>query len=105
VDGRCEGGPEKDGCHELEDTCAQMRRLEDGREGGQGRTRTVSSLVYYRMSVFVINLGRYILHKHWTLFLYKSAVWFYNDSRFLCTALRIHLHVTAVGVIQITFIS
>ena len=41
VDGRREGGPEKDGCHKLEDTCAQKRRLEDGREGGQGPTRTV----------------------------------------------------------------
>jgi hypothetical protein len=28
-------------CHELEDTCTQKRRLEDGREGGQGPTRTV----------------------------------------------------------------
>jgi hypothetical protein len=34
VDGRCEGGPEEDGCHELEDTCTQKRRLKDGREGG-----------------------------------------------------------------------
>ena len=32
MDGRREGGPEEDGCHKLEDTCAQMRRLEDGRE-------------------------------------------------------------------------
>jgi len=38
--GRCEGGPEEDGCHKLEDTCTQKRRLEDGREGGQGPTRT-----------------------------------------------------------------
>ena len=49
-----EGGPEedgchkledtctqKDGCHKLEDTCTQKRRLENGREGGQGPTRTV----------------------------------------------------------------
>jgi len=41
VDGRREGGPEEDGCHKLEDTCAQKRRLEDGCEGGQGPTRTV----------------------------------------------------------------
>ena len=41
MDGRCEGGPEEDGCHKLEDTCTQKRRLEDGREGGQGPTRTV----------------------------------------------------------------
>ena len=41
VDGRCEGGPEEDGCHKLEDMCTQKRRLEDGREGGQGPTRTV----------------------------------------------------------------
>jgi hypothetical protein len=41
VAGRREGGPEEDGCHELKDTCAQTRRLEDGREGGQGPTRTV----------------------------------------------------------------
>ena len=41
VDGRREGGPEEDGCHRLEDTCAQKRGLEDGREGGQGPTRTV----------------------------------------------------------------
>ena len=41
MDGRCEGGPEEDGCHKLEDTCTQKRRLEDGREGGQGTTRTV----------------------------------------------------------------
>ena len=34
-------GPEEDGCHKLEDTCTQKRRLEDGREGGQGPTRTV----------------------------------------------------------------
>ena len=26
---------------QLEDTCTQKRRLEDGREGGQGPTRTV----------------------------------------------------------------
>ena len=25
VDGRREGGPEEDGCHKLEDTCAQKR--------------------------------------------------------------------------------
>ena len=43
VDGRREGGPEEDGCHKLEDTCAQRRRLEDGHEGGQGPTRTVES--------------------------------------------------------------
>ena len=36
-----EGGPEEDGCHTLEDTCTQKRRLEDGREGGQGPTGTV----------------------------------------------------------------
>ena len=41
VDGRPEGGPEEDGCHKLEDTCTQKRRLEDGREGSQGPTRTV----------------------------------------------------------------
>ena len=41
MDGRREGGPEEDGCHKLEDTCTQKRRLEDGREGGQGPTRTV----------------------------------------------------------------
>ena len=41
MDGRREGGPEEDGCHRLEDTCTQKRRLEDGREGGQGPTRTV----------------------------------------------------------------
>jgi len=40
VDGR-EGGPEEVGCHRLEDTCTQKRRLEDGRDGGQGATRTV----------------------------------------------------------------
>ena len=38
---RSEGGPEEDGCHKLEDTCTQKRGLEDGREGGQGPTRTV----------------------------------------------------------------
>ena len=32
---------QKDGCHKLEDTCTQKRRLEDGREGGQGPRRTV----------------------------------------------------------------
>jgi len=31
----------EDGCHKLEDTCTQKRRLEDGRERGQGPTRTV----------------------------------------------------------------
>ena len=41
VDGRREGGPEEDGCHKLEDTCTQKRRMEDGREGGQGPKRTV----------------------------------------------------------------
>ena len=41
MDGRREGGPEEDGCHKLEDTCTQKRRLEDGREGDQGPTRTV----------------------------------------------------------------
>ena len=41
MDGRRERGPEEDGCHKLEDTCTQKRRLEDGREGGQGPTRTV----------------------------------------------------------------
>ena len=41
MNGRREGGPEEVGCHKLEDTCAQKRRLEDGREGGQGPTRTV----------------------------------------------------------------
>ena len=35
------GGPEEDGCHKLEDTCTQKRRQEDGREGGQGLTRTI----------------------------------------------------------------
>ena len=29
------------GRHKLEDTCTQKRGLEDGREGGQGPTRTV----------------------------------------------------------------
>ena len=38
---RREGGTEEDWCHKLEDTCTQKRRLEDGREGGQGPTRTV----------------------------------------------------------------
>jgi len=32
---------EEDGCHKLEDTCTQNRRLEDGSEGGQGATGTV----------------------------------------------------------------
>ena len=41
MDGGREGGPEKNGCHKLEDTCTQKRRLEDGRKGGQGPTRTV----------------------------------------------------------------
>ena len=41
MDGRCEGGPEGQGCHKLEDTCTQKRWLEDGREGGQGPTRFV----------------------------------------------------------------
>ena len=41
MDGRREGGPEKDGCHKLQVACAQKRRLEDGCEGGQGPTRTV----------------------------------------------------------------
>ena len=41
MDGRREGGLEEDGCHKLEDTCTQKRLLEDGREGGQGPTRTV----------------------------------------------------------------
>ena len=41
MDGRRVGGPEEDGCHKLEDTCTQKRRLEDGREGGQGPTGTV----------------------------------------------------------------
>ena len=41
MDRRREGGPEEDGCHKLEDTCTQKRRLEGGREGGQGPTRTV----------------------------------------------------------------
>jgi len=27
-------GPEEDGCHTLEDMCAQKRQLEDGHEGG-----------------------------------------------------------------------
>jgi len=35
-----EGRPE-DRCHKLEDMCTQNRRLEDGREGGRGPTRTV----------------------------------------------------------------
>ena len=43
MDGRREGGPEGDGCHKLEDTCTQKRRLEGDREGGQGPTRTVES--------------------------------------------------------------
>ena len=43
MDGRRDGGPEEDGCHKLEDTCTHKRRLEYGREGGQGRTRTVES--------------------------------------------------------------
>ena len=53
MDGRRVGGPEEDGCHKLEDTCTQKRRLENGREGGQGRTRTVepwsssSSSIYH----------------------------------------------------------
>ena len=68
MDGRREGGPEEDGCHKLEDTCTQKRRLEDGREGGQGPTWTVepwsSSSIFGRWSsgrchtcneVFVIN--------------------------------------------------
>ena len=62
-----EGGPEedgchrledtctqKDGCHRLEDTCTQKRRLEDGREGGQGPTKTgepLSSLVVMNLRV------------------------------------------------------
>ena len=41
MDGRRERGPEEDGYHRLEDTCTQKRRQEDGREGGQGPTRTV----------------------------------------------------------------
>ena len=41
MDGRREGEPEEDGCHKLGDTCTQKRRLEDGREEGQGPTRTV----------------------------------------------------------------
>ena len=41
MDGRREAGPEEDGCHKLEDTCTQKRRLEDDREGGQGPIRTV----------------------------------------------------------------
>jgi hypothetical protein len=41
IDGRREGGPEEVGCYRLEDTCTQKRRLEDGRDGGQGATRTV----------------------------------------------------------------
>ena len=41
MDGRREGGSEEDGCHKLEETCTQKRRQEDGREGGQGTTRTV----------------------------------------------------------------
>ena len=32
---------EEDGCHKLEDMCTQKRRMQDGREGGQGPTRTV----------------------------------------------------------------
>ena len=32
---------EEDGCHKLEDTCTQERRLVDGRGGGQGATGTV----------------------------------------------------------------
>ena len=43
MDGQREGGPEEDGCHRLEDTCTQKRRLEDGHDGGQGPTRTVVS--------------------------------------------------------------
>ena len=41
MEGGPEGGPEEDGRHRLENTCTQKRRLEDGREGGQGPTRTV----------------------------------------------------------------
>ena len=41
MDGPREGGPEEDGCYRLEDMCTQKRRLEDGREGGQGATGTV----------------------------------------------------------------
>ena len=37
---KVDGRREEDGCHKLEDTCAQ-KRLEDGREGGKGPTRTV----------------------------------------------------------------
>ena len=58
MDGRYEGGPEEDGCHKLEDTCTQKRRLEDGREEGQGPTRAVepwssssSMMVYVVTSV------------------------------------------------------
>ena len=55
MDGRREGRPEEDGCHKLEDTCTPKRRLEDGREGGQGPTRTVepwssSSIGYWSQS-------------------------------------------------------
>ena len=51
MDGRREGGPEEDGCHELEDTCTQKRLLEDGREGGQGPTRTVEPWSSSKMSL------------------------------------------------------
>ena len=44
MDGRREGGPEEDGCNKLEVTCTQKRRMEDGREGGQGPTRTAEPL-------------------------------------------------------------
>ena len=54
VDGRREGGPEEDGCHILEDTCTQRRQLEDGREGGQGPTRTVEPWSVCVCSVTVV---------------------------------------------------
>ena len=53
MDGRREGGPEEDGCHKLEDTCTQKRRLEDGREGGQDPTRTVEPWSSSRIAVIV----------------------------------------------------
>ena len=68
VDGRREGGPEEDGGHRLEDTCTQKGRLEDGREGGQGPTRSVepwSSSIRQKMGAqnIVMEIKRY--QKKW----------------------------------------
>ena len=97
MDGRREGGPEEDGCHRLEDKCTQKTRLEDGREGGQGPTRTVepwssssssssSSLGYINsslLSFFMLSTEVHIPDTNYILFVKQNVNKMLNLHTFL----------------------